>query len=124
MTPQLLPLLLLLLAGPPTAQPVPPTCYSRMLALSREITADFQSLQATEPSVSALGPPEDWEVHADPVLKNLPLDQGKSAIFLFWSMLISRVFVFYSQPIKSRWFALPFKYKENIIKDISIFVYN
>ncbi|XP_032347126.1 cytokine-like protein 1 isoform X2 [Camelus ferus] len=50
MPPQLLPLLLLLLAGPPAARPAPPTCYSRMLALSREITADFQSLQATEPS--------------------------------------------------------------------------
>lgn len=61
MTPQLLPLLMLLLAGPPAAQPAPPTCYSRMLALSREITADSRSLQVTEPSVSALGPPEDWE---------------------------------------------------------------
>ena len=50
MTPRLLPLLLLLLARPPAAQPTPPTCYSRMLALSREITADFQRLQATEPS--------------------------------------------------------------------------
>ncbi|OWK13537.1 hypothetical protein Celaphus_00017302 [Cervus elaphus hippelaphus] len=49
MTPQLLPLLLLLLAGLPAARPAPPTCYSRMLALSREITSDFQSLQATEP---------------------------------------------------------------------------
>lgn len=71
--------------------------------------------------MSALGPPEDL---GDPALKNLPLDQGKNAIFLFWSMLISRVFVFYSHPIKYRWFALPFKYKENIIKDITIFVYN
>ncbi|XP_070118825.1 cytokine-like protein 1 isoform X2 [Equus przewalskii] len=50
MAPQLLPLLLLLLAGPPAARPAPPTCYSRMLTLSREITADFQSLQATEPA--------------------------------------------------------------------------
>ncbi|XP_047654724.1 cytokine-like protein 1 [Phacochoerus africanus] len=50
MTPRLLPLLLLLLARPPAAQPAPPTCYSRMLALSREITADFQRLQATEAS--------------------------------------------------------------------------
>ncbi|XP_045627424.1 cytokine-like protein 1 [Ursus americanus] len=50
MTPGLLPLLLLLLAGPPSAQPAPPTCYSRMLTLSREVAGDFQSLQATEPS--------------------------------------------------------------------------
>ncbi|XP_010846095.1 PREDICTED: cytokine-like protein 1 [Bison bison bison] len=52
MTPQVFPLLLLLLllAGLPTTRPTPPTCYSRMLALSREITSDFQSLQATEPS--------------------------------------------------------------------------
>ncbi|XP_006919148.1 cytokine-like protein 1 [Pteropus alecto] len=50
MAPRLLPLLLLLLlAGPPAVQPAPPTCYSRMLSLSREITGDFQSLQATEP---------------------------------------------------------------------------
>ena len=56
MTPQLFPLLLLLLlAGLPTTRPAPPTCYSRMLALSREITSDFQSLQATEPSVSEIG---------------------------------------------------------------------
>lgn len=54
MTPWLLPLLLLLLAGPPAVRPVPPTCYSRMLGLSREITGDFQSLQAMEPSVSPL----------------------------------------------------------------------
>ncbi|XP_045690495.1 LOW QUALITY PROTEIN: cytokine-like protein 1 [Phyllostomus hastatus] len=50
MTPWLLPLLLLLLAGPPAVWPAPPTCYSRMLGLSRQITRDFQSLQATEPS--------------------------------------------------------------------------
>ena len=57
MTPQLFPLLLLLLlAGLPATRPAPPTCYSRMLALSREITSDFQSLQATEPLVSALSP--------------------------------------------------------------------
>lgn len=56
MTPGLLPLLLLLLAGPPSAQPAPPTCYSRMLTLSREVAGDFQSLQATEPSVSPLPP--------------------------------------------------------------------
>ncbi|KAI5261734.1 cytokine-like protein 1 [Manis pentadactyla] len=49
MTPRLLPLLLLL-ARPPAVQPVPPTCYSRMLTLSREITGDFQSLQATAPA--------------------------------------------------------------------------
>ncbi|ELV13226.1 cytokine-like protein 1 [Tupaia chinensis] len=30
------------------ARPAPPTCYSRMLALSREISADFQSLRAME----------------------------------------------------------------------------
>nr|KAF6391704.1 cytokine like 1 [Pipistrellus kuhlii] len=50
MTPWLLPLLLLLLAGPPAVRPAPPTCYSRMLGLSREISRDFQRLQATEPS--------------------------------------------------------------------------
>ncbi|KAM5282314.1 cytokine-like protein 1 [Hipposideros larvatus] len=51
MTPSLLPpLLLLLLSSTPAVQPAPPTCYSRMLSLSREITGDFQSLQATEPS--------------------------------------------------------------------------
>ncbi|XP_066136691.1 cytokine-like protein 1 isoform X1 [Saccopteryx bilineata] len=49
MTPWLLPLLLLLLAGLPAARPAPPTCYSRMLGLSREITGDFQSLQTAEP---------------------------------------------------------------------------
>ncbi|XP_016016701.2 cytokine-like protein 1 [Rousettus aegyptiacus] len=50
MAPRLLPLLLLLLlAGPPAVRPAPPTCYSRMLSLSREITGDFQSLQAMEP---------------------------------------------------------------------------
>ncbi|CAN0481128.1 unnamed protein product [Rangifer tarandus platyrhynchus] len=50
MTPQMFPLLLLLLlAGLPATRPAPPTCYSRMLALSREITSDFQSLQDTEP---------------------------------------------------------------------------
>uniref|UniRef100_G1T5G9 Cytokine like 1 n=1 Tax=Oryctolagus cuniculus TaxID=9986 RepID=G1T5G9_RABIT len=45
-----LPLLLLLLAGPPPAAPAPPTCYSRLRALSRELTRDFQSLQDEEPS--------------------------------------------------------------------------
>ncbi|KAF3825344.1 hypothetical protein GH733_005978 [Mirounga leonina] len=49
MTPRLL-ALLLLLAGPPSSKPAPPTCYSRMLSLSREVTGDFQSLQAMEPS--------------------------------------------------------------------------
>ncbi|XP_054438206.1 cytokine-like protein 1 [Pteronotus mesoamericanus] len=49
MRPWLLPLLLLLLARPPAVRPAPPTCYSRMLGLSRQITRDFQSLQATEP---------------------------------------------------------------------------
>ncbi|XP_029788747.1 cytokine-like protein 1 [Suricata suricatta] len=49
MTPRLLPALLLLLARPPAAQPAPPTCYSRMLSLSREVTADFQRLLALEP---------------------------------------------------------------------------
>ncbi|XP_003464394.1 cytokine-like protein 1 [Cavia porcellus] len=43
-------LLLLLLAGPP-ASAAPPTCYSRMLGLSQEITRDFQLLQAVEPEV-------------------------------------------------------------------------
>uniref|UniRef100_A0A8D2B692 Cytokine-like protein 1 n=1 Tax=Sciurus vulgaris TaxID=55149 RepID=A0A8D2B692_SCIVU len=47
-------LLLLLLAGLPAAQPAPPTCYSRMLTLSREITGDFQSLQAAEPVPSSV----------------------------------------------------------------------
>ncbi|XP_005408886.1 PREDICTED: cytokine-like protein 1 [Chinchilla lanigera] len=42
-------LLLLLLAGPPAAKPAPPTCYSRMLGLSREITGDFQLLQTAAP---------------------------------------------------------------------------
>ncbi|KAM9237674.1 cytokine-like protein 1 [Dugong dugon] len=42
--------LLLLLVGPPATQPTPPTCYSRMLSLSREIAGAFQSLQATESS--------------------------------------------------------------------------
>ncbi|XP_053423409.1 cytokine-like protein 1 isoform X1 [Nycticebus coucang] len=40
-------LLLLLLAAPP-AWPAPPTCYSRMLSLSREVTGDFQRLLAAE----------------------------------------------------------------------------
>ncbi|KAM6220851.1 cytokine-like protein 1 [Rhynchocyon petersi] len=43
-------LALLLLAGLPTAQPAPPTCYSRMLSLSREIEGAFQSLQTMEDS--------------------------------------------------------------------------
>ncbi|XP_025742734.1 cytokine-like protein 1 [Callorhinus ursinus] len=49
MMPRLL-ALLLLLAWPPSSQPAPPTCYSRMLSLSREVTGDFQSLQAVKPS--------------------------------------------------------------------------
>lgn len=51
-TPGPLPVLLLLLAGVPAAWPAPPTCYSRMRALSQEITRDFQLLQSSEPSVS------------------------------------------------------------------------
>lgn len=51
MEPRILALfLLLLVAGPPAARPAPPTCYSRMLGLSREITGDFQLLQAAEPA--------------------------------------------------------------------------
>lgn len=109
MTPQLLPLLLLLLAGLPAARPAPPTCYSRMLALSREITSDFQSLQATEPLVSALGP------HLDEDRRSMQTQfskirlwtggwrgtgRGGNVIFLFQSVLISRVSVLYSRPIK------------------------
>jgi hypothetical protein len=92
--------LLLLLSGPPAVQPVPPTCYSRMLTLSREITGDFQSLQAAEPEVSPSAclpyspggtlclpplPPSGWslclppclEVTTDPspALTFLPLDK-------------------------------------------------
>ncbi|XP_004617476.2 cytokine-like protein 1 [Sorex araneus] len=44
-----LPELLLLLLAAPAARPAPPTCYSRMLALSREITGLFQGLEAAEP---------------------------------------------------------------------------
>ncbi|XP_003934718.1 cytokine-like protein 1 [Saimiri boliviensis] len=43
-TPGLLPVLLLLLAGVPAARPAPSTCYSRLRALSREVTEDFQLL--------------------------------------------------------------------------------
>lgn len=56
MVPKTLPLLLLLVVvvvWPLAVQPAPPTCYSRMLTLSREIMADFQSLQASEPEVSS-----------------------------------------------------------------------
>jgi hypothetical protein len=57
MSPKTLPLLLLLvvvvIAWPLAVQSAPPTCYSRMLTLSREIMADFQSLQASEPEVSS-----------------------------------------------------------------------
>ncbi|XP_021066778.1 cytokine-like protein 1 [Mus pahari] len=57
MAPKTLPLLLLLLlvvAWPLAVQSAPPTCYSRMLTLSREIMADFQSLQASEPEDSCV----------------------------------------------------------------------
>ncbi|XP_036056317.1 cytokine-like protein 1 [Onychomys torridus] len=57
MAPWTLPLLLPLLTvvvWPLAVQPAPPTCYSRMLTLSREITADFQSLQASEPEDSCV----------------------------------------------------------------------
>lgn len=133
MTPQLLPLLLLLLAGLPAARPAPPTCYSRMLALSREITSDFQSLQATEPLVSALGP------HLDEDRRSMQTQfskirlwtggwrgtgRGGNVIFLFQSVLISRVSVLYSHPIKCRLFVLPLYHKENAIQDIITFVYN
>lgn len=58
MSPKTLPLLLLLvvvvIAWPLAVQSAPPTCYSRMLTLSREIMADFQSLQAAEPEDSCV----------------------------------------------------------------------
>ncbi|XP_052591814.1 cytokine-like protein 1 [Peromyscus californicus insignis] len=57
MAPWTLPLLLPLLTvvvWPLAVQPAPPTCYSRMLTLSREIMADFQSLQASEPEDSCV----------------------------------------------------------------------
>ncbi|XP_052054551.1 cytokine-like protein 1 [Apodemus sylvaticus] len=57
MAPKTLPLLLLLVVvvvWPLAVQPAPPTCYSRMLTLSREIMADFQSLQASEPEDSCV----------------------------------------------------------------------
>ncbi|GAB1289605.1 Cytokine-like 1 [Apodemus speciosus] len=57
MVPKTLPLLLLLLVvvvWPLAVQPAPPTCYSRMLTLSQEIMADFQSLQASEPEDSCV----------------------------------------------------------------------
>ncbi|XP_048220175.1 cytokine-like protein 1 [Perognathus longimembris pacificus] len=66
-------LLLLLLAGPPAAQAAPPTCYSRVLTLSREITRDFQSLQAaegTEPCVRSL-PGLYLDIHNHCVLAKL-----------------------------------------------------
>lgn len=50
--PLLLPLLMVVL-WPLVVEPAPPTCYSRMLTLSHEIMADFQSLQASEPEVSS-----------------------------------------------------------------------
>ncbi|XP_040602946.1 cytokine-like protein 1 [Mesocricetus auratus] len=57
MAPRALPLLQLLLmvvVWSLTVEPAPPTCYSRMLTLSREIMADFQSLQALEPEDSCV----------------------------------------------------------------------
>lgn len=54
-------LLLLLLAGPP-ASAAPPTCYSRMLGLSQEITRDFQLLQAVEPEVSSSQEASTWKL--------------------------------------------------------------
>ncbi|XP_028738116.1 cytokine-like protein 1 [Peromyscus leucopus] len=51
--PLLLPLLTVVV-WPLAVQPAPPTCYSRMLTLSREIMADFQSLQASEPEDSCV----------------------------------------------------------------------
>ncbi|XP_028614153.1 cytokine-like protein 1 [Grammomys surdaster] len=50
----LLLLLFLVVVWPPAVQPAPPTCYSRMLTLSREIMADFQSLEASEPEDSCV----------------------------------------------------------------------
>ena len=47
-----------------------------------------------------------------------------NALFLFQSMLISRVFVLYSRPIKCPSFVLPLYYKENAIQDIRTSVYN
>ncbi|XP_075401146.1 cytokine-like protein 1 [Tenrec ecaudatus] len=41
-------LLLLLMTWAPATHPAPPTCYSRMLSLSREIEGAFQSLQVME----------------------------------------------------------------------------
>lgn len=104
-----------------------------MLALSREITSDFQSLQATEPLVSALGP------HLDEDRRSMQTQfskirlwtggwrgtgRGGNVIFLFQSVLISRVSVLYSRPIKCRLFVLPLYHKENAIQDIITFVYN
>ncbi|XP_004579414.2 cytokine-like protein 1 [Ochotona princeps] len=65
MTPWSLPLLLLLLTGSPVA-PAPPTCYSRLRALSSELNRDFQSLQAMEPSepcVRYLPPLYQLDIH-------------------------------------------------------------
>ncbi|XP_051020825.1 cytokine-like protein 1 [Acomys russatus] len=50
----LLPLLLMVVVCPLAVQAAPPTCYSRMLTLSQEIMADFQSLQASEPGDSCV----------------------------------------------------------------------
>lgn len=88
MTPGLLPLLLLLLAGPPSAQPAPPTCYSRMLTLSREVAGDFQSLQATEPSVSPLPlPSTNQEVQCRPHSPKLACGPGKTKKPHYFSFL-------------------------------------
>ncbi|KAK2115484.1 Cytokine-like protein 1 [Saguinus oedipus] len=54
-TPEPLPVLLLLLAGVPAAWPTPPTCYSRLRALSQEINQDFQLLQVSSRSHPFLG---------------------------------------------------------------------
>lgn len=99
MRPWLLPLLLLLLAGPPAVRPAPPTCYSRMLGLSREISWDFQRLQATEPPVSPPRLVRARGVHADPGPPSLPWNE-KSAVFVFWPLCILRVFVFSSRPFQ------------------------
>lgn len=115
MTPRLLPLLLLL-ARPPAVQPVPPTCYSRMLTLSREITRDFQSLQATAPAVSPLRP----DLHTpggsrQTQFSNICLwTRGiKKMLFFFLVNINSKGIVFYFHPIKyNQWFMLFFKYKE------------
>ncbi|XP_008831340.1 cytokine-like protein 1 [Nannospalax galili] len=54
MMPRTLSLLLLVVVWLPMVGSAPPTCYSRMLTLSREIMGDFQSLQASEPEDSCV----------------------------------------------------------------------